>query len=97
MAFVCNAIWTVKPGSEGIVRDALAHLSRAARTEPGNIYYQAYVDPAVPNIFRIFEVYTDADAFAAHGQSDHFIEHAVGTAIPELDDRVREIYETLDV
>ena len=97
MEFVCNAIWTVKPGSEGIVRDALAQLSQATRTEPGNIYYQVYVDPAILNVFRIFEVYTDADAFAAHGQYDHFIEHALGTAIPKLENRVREIYVTLGV
>ena len=96
MAFVCNAIWTAKPGREGIVRDALAQLSPASRSESGNIYYQAYGDPAKPNIFRIFEVYTDAAAFAAHGQSDHFTKHALGTAIPELESREREIYETLD-
>ncbi|UFS58782.1 putative quinol monooxygenase [Subtercola endophyticus] len=97
MAFVCNAIWTVKPGSEEIVSEAIAQLSPATRTEPGNIYYQSYVDPAVPNVFRIFEVYKDADAFAAHATYDHFIEHALGKAIPELESRVREIYETLDV
>lgn len=97
MAFVCNAIWTVKPGSEDIVREAITQLSPATRTEPGNIYYQAYQDPATPNVFRIFEVYTDADAFAEHAKYDHFIEHALGKAIPELDSRVREIYETLDV
>ncbi|GAB3616128.1 hypothetical protein GCM10027416_06850 [Okibacterium endophyticum] len=97
MAFVCNATWTVKPGSEDIVREALTHLSPATRTEPGNIYYQAYVDPDVPTVFRIFEVYTDADAFAAHGASEHFKEHALGKAIPELETRVRDLYETLDV
>lgn len=96
MAFVCNAIWTVKPGSEEIVREALENLSPATRTEPGNLYYQSYVDPEVPNVFRIFEVYKDADAFAAHGQYDHFKEHALGKAIPELETRVRELYETLD-
>lgn len=96
MAFVCNAIWTVKPGREEIVRDAIAQLSPATRTEPGNIYYQPYVDPAVPSVYRIFEVYTDADAFAEHAKYDHFVEFALGTAIPELENRVREIYETLD-
>lgn len=97
MAFVCNAIWTVKPGSEHIVQEALTQLSPATRTEPGNIYYQSYVDPEVPNVFRIFEVYTDADAFAAHGKYDHFTEHALGKAIPELENRERQIFQTLDV
>lgn len=96
MAFICNAIWTVKPGREHIVREALEQLTPATRAEPGNLYYQPYADPDAPNEFRIFEVYSDADAFAAHGQSDHFREHALGKAIPELESRVREVYETLD-
>ncbi|MGO4689834.1 putative quinol monooxygenase [Glaciibacter sp. 2TAF33] len=96
MALVCIATWTAKPGSEDIVRGALAELTPATRTEPGNIYYQPYADPEAPNVFRIFEVYTDADAFEAHGKSAHFAEFALGRAIPELEGRVRETYETLD-
>jgi quinol monooxygenase YgiN len=96
MALVCIATWTVKPGREDIVRDALAELTPATRTEPGCIYYQPYADPQVPNVFRIFEVYRDAAAFDAHGKSAHFAEFALGAAIPELEGRVRETYETLD-
>jgi quinol monooxygenase YgiN len=96
MAFICNAIWTVKEGQAETVREALKNLSPASREEPGCMYYQAYVDPEVPNIFRIFEIYKDADAFAAHGQYDHFKTWALGQAIPALDSRVRELYQTLD-
>jgi quinol monooxygenase YgiN len=96
MAFVCTATWTAQVGREGIVRDALARLSPVTRTEPGNIYYQAYVDPEEPSVFHIFEVYTDAAAFEEHRTSPHFVEHAVGKAIPVLESREREVYATLD-
>lgn len=96
MAFVCSATWTAKPGSEEIVLGALSNLSPASRTEEGNIYYQAYQDPAQPRIFRIFEVYKDEAAFKAHAEYDHFKEWALGTAIPELETRERDFYETLD-
>jgi quinol monooxygenase YgiN len=96
MAFVCSATWIAKPGSESIVNDALQNLSPASRTEEGNIYYQAYQDPAEPSTFRIFEVYTDEAAFTAHAGYDHFKEYALGQAIPELAERRREFFETLD-
>lgn len=97
MAVICNAIWTIRPGGTEAVREALAQLAPATREEPGNLYYQPYWDPATPNVLRIFEVYTDQDALDAHGQSAHFRRYVVETAVPELESRVREIYETVDV
>ena len=96
MAFVCNATWTAKEGEADTVRDALKHLSPASRTEEGNLYYQAYQSPEEPNVFRIFEVYTDEAAFKAHAEYDHFKQWALGQAIPALEERVRDFYETLD-
>jgi quinol monooxygenase YgiN len=96
MAFVCSATWIAKPGRESIVHEALRNLSPASRTEEGNIYYQAYQDPETPGTFRIFEVYVDEAAFKAHAEYDHFVEFALGTAIPELETRQRDFYETLD-
>ncbi|MFT4219044.1 MAG: putative quinol monooxygenase [Microbacterium sp.] len=96
MAFVCSATWIAKPGEEATVRTALEHLSPASRTEPGNVYYQAYQSPDEPNVFRIFEVYADEEAFTAHGRSPHFEQWALGTAIPALETRQRDFYETLD-
>lgn len=96
MAFVCAATWVAKEGEAGTVAEALKHLSPASRTEEGNIYYQAYQDPAEPNTFRIFEVYTDEAAFKQHAEYDHFTEWALGVAIPVLEVRHRDFYETLD-
>jgi quinol monooxygenase YgiN len=97
MAFVCSATWIAKTGEEETVRSALEHLSPASRSEPGNLYYQAYQSPDEPNTFRIFEVYVDEDAFKAHGTSPHFEQWALGSAIPALETRQRDFYETLDV
>lgn len=96
MAFVCSATWTAEPGEEETVRDALAQLSPAAREEPGNLYYQAYQSPEEPTVFRIFEVYTDKDAFKAHVNSEHFARWGVGQAIPALENNEHETYQTLD-
>lgn len=97
MAFVCSATWIAKTGEAETVRTALEHLSPASRSEPGNLYYQAYQSPDEPNTFRIFEVYVDEDAFKAHGTTPHFERWALGSAIPALETRQRDFYETLDV
>jgi quinol monooxygenase YgiN len=96
MAFVCAATWIAKEGQAHVVAEALKHLSPASRTEEGNIYYQAYQSPEEPNTFRIFEVYRDEEAFKKHATYDHFIEWALGQAIPVLETRQRDFYETLD-
>jgi quinol monooxygenase YgiN len=96
MAFVCSATWVAKEGQEHLVAQALQHLAPASRTEPGNIYYQAYQDPAEPRTFRLFEVYKDEAAFKAHAEYEHFKEWALGVAVPQLEVRQRDFYETLD-
>jgi len=96
MAFVCAATWVAKEGHAQLVEEALKHLSPASRTEEGNIYYQSYRDPEDPNTFKIFEVYVDEDAFKKHATYDHFQKWALGQAIPALEIRQRDFFETLD-
>ncbi len=96
MAVVLSATWIAKEGEAETVREALEHLAPASRTEEGNIYYQAYRDPEEPLVFRIFEVYRDQDAVTAHTEYDHFKQWALGRAIPALEERRRDFYETLD-
>lgn len=95
MALVVHATWTAQPGAEDAVRDALAQLSPASRREPGNQFYQAYQDPTAPEVFRIFEIYDDEEAFVAHGASDHFRRYALELAIPLLASRERAFFQTL--
>jgi quinol monooxygenase YgiN len=96
MAIVLSATWIAKPGEEETVREALEHLSPASREEPGNLYYQAYQSPEEPNVFRIFEIYADDAAVKAHTEYEHFQTWAAGQAIPALEERRREFYQTLD-
>lgn len=96
MSVVLSATWIAKEGEEATVLEALRNLSPASRAEPGNIYYQAYQDPAEPRVFRIFEIYADEDAVTAHTQYEHFQTWAAGQAIPALEERRREFFQTLD-
>lgn len=96
MAFVCSATWIAKPGEEETVRSALEQLSPASRSEEGCLYYQAHQNADEPNVFRIFELYVDEDAFKKHGTYPHFEQWALGQAIPALETRDRAFSETFD-
>ena len=95
MSYVVSAIWTANPGSEDVVLDAIEKLTPLSREEPGNLVYQAFQDPAEPSVFRLFEIYEDEDAYAAHGASDHFKQYALEQAIPVLANRERAFFETI--
>ena len=95
MAYVVSATWIAQPGKEDVVLDAIEKLTPPSRMEPGNRFYQAYQDPAEPTVFRLFEVYDDEAAYAAHGASEHFAEYALGQAIPVLASRERGFFETI--
>ena len=95
MAYVVSATWTAEPGQEDVVLDAIEKLTPPSREEPGNAYYQADQDPAEPGVFRLFEIYDDEEAYAAHGASPHFKEFALEQAIPVLANRERAFFQTI--
>ena len=97
MPFVCSATWTVQPGKEDVVRDALSRLAPASRNEPGCQAYVVHQNPEEPSVFRIFEIYDDEDAFTAHTGYPHFEKYGLGQAIPVLASREREFTAVLDV
>lgn len=96
MAYVVTAVWTVKPGQEDIVSEAIAALVRPSRAEPGCRFYQPYRDPDQPLVFRLFEIYDDEAAYRAHGESEHFQRLGFGQAIPALETRERAFFETFE-
>jgi quinol monooxygenase YgiN len=96
MAVVLKATWTAKEGAEATVLDAIEKLTPPSRAEPGCRFYQAYRDPTEPRVVHIFEIYDDEDAVAAHGASEHFERYALGQALPALESREREFFETID-
>jgi quinol monooxygenase YgiN len=96
MAYVVLARWTAKPGEEAAVAAALAQLIEPSRAEPGNLLYEDNRDPENPAVFLLYEQYADEAAYAAHGASPHFQEHAAGDAFDRLAAREREFYTTLE-
>jgi quinol monooxygenase YgiN len=96
MAYVVTAVWTAQPGQEDIVRDAILQLVPLSRAEPGCRFYQPYTDPDDPQVFRLFEVYDDEQAYRAHGESEHFQRLGFGLAIPVLEGRERAFFQTLE-
>ncbi len=95
MAYVVIARWTAQEGREEEVKRALEQLIEPSRAEPGNRCYQPSRDPLNPCVFVLYELYDDEAAYRAHGDSEHFQRLAVQTAIPLLESREREFYETV--
>ena len=96
MTYVVTARWLAKEGEEEKVREAITKMIEPSRAEPGCLFYQPNRDPENPCVFFFYELYTDEEAYRAHGESEHFQRHAIGEAIPLLESRERIFYETLD-
>ncbi|MDX6653968.1 MAG: hypothetical protein QOH18_678 [Solirubrobacterales bacterium] len=90
MAYVVIARWTAKEGEEDAVAAALTGLIEPSRAEPGNLTYVVHRDPEDARRFVIYEGYVDADAYAAHADSDHFRRLGIEDGIPRLASRERE-------
>jgi len=76
------AILDAKPGSEDAFRARIVDLVRHVRQEPGCITFTAYEARDTPGRFYLYEVYTDATAFATHLTTDHV--HTFISSIPQL-------------
>ena len=76
------AILDARPGLEEAFRERIVELVRAVRREPGCIAFTAYEARDTPGRFYLYEVYTDAAAFATHLQTEHV--HTFISAIPDL-------------
>ena len=87
--------WVAKEGEADEVARALDNLLEPSMAEPGILEYRAHRDVEDPNVFFMFEVYTDAAAYEAHVETPHFQEWGFGHAIPRLEERRREFYAPL--
>ena len=96
MAFVVAAIWRAKPGEAKRITDVILTMTPLSREEPGNLYYQAQVNPENPEEFFLYEQYTDAQAYEDHKNTSHFQEHVFGYAIEYLAERSVKTYQTID-
>ena len=96
MAYVVCAKWTAKEGEEGRLAEICDEMTEPSRAEPGNLFYQAHRAPEHPRLFYLYEQYEDEAGYEAHMASEHFPRLVKGEAIPHLESREREFYETLD-
>jgi quinol monooxygenase YgiN len=62
----------VKAGKNAEFEKAFREMQAGVRAhEPGNVYYDFFIDNTDPQLYVIVERYKDADAVAAHGKTDH--------------------------
>lgn len=85
-----SVIYEVKPGRMDAVLEALARMRREVVVhEPAcSIYQVSKVDGAENRLF-LYEVYNDAAALQAHGETPHFQAIIKNEVIPMLDNRER--------
>jgi (4S)-4-hydroxy-5-phosphonooxypentane-2,3-dione isomerase len=95
MAYTVSVTWIAKAGEEDAVAAALRQLVEPSLAEEGVLIYIPHRDPEDSRRFDIFEQYTDADAYTAHTETEHFQRLGFGDAIPRLEDRRREFYVPL--
>lgn len=89
MSFVVIAHYRANAGAEDAVADALRHMIEPTRAEPGNRRYEVYRSPEDPAVFALCEEYDDAEAFAAHVRSAHFVRWLKDGVLPLLSSRQR--------
>lgn len=65
------AEFTALPAQAEAVAALLADLVDAVRTEPGNIVFDAHRKTENPDVFFVYEVYADREAFDVHLSSEH--------------------------
>jgi quinol monooxygenase YgiN len=84
---------TVKPGHESEVFALLAGFIDAARSEPGNLAFDAYRKIGDDRSYVLLERYASREALAEHRATPHFTQTLLGTIVPLLDSRTIEEYD----
>jgi quinol monooxygenase YgiN len=64
--------FTFSPQDAENARSLLRELRDASVKEPGVILFEAGQSSDEPNVFGLWEVYRDTDAFGAHRATEHF-------------------------
>lgn len=96
MSYVISAWWTAKPGNEDEIVGIIEAMSARSREEPGCLAYQAHLSSQSTSTFFLYERYADEEAFRAHVDSEHYRRLVEERALPLLEERSIERYETLE-
>jgi quinol monooxygenase YgiN len=87
---------TIARGNEDQVYALLPGLIRGARSEPGNLAFDAYPALDDPSNYILLERYTSREAFAEHRETAHFKAIMLGKILPLLANRVIEQYDVVE-
>ena len=66
------AILTARPGKAEALQALLFGMAPHSRAEPGNLRWDIWQDQAQPGRFVLDELYTGAEAAAAHRETPHY-------------------------
>jgi quinol monooxygenase YgiN len=96
VSFVVIATWVAKPGEAETIRKILATVTPLNRAEPKLLQFQAHVSTEDPNVFMLYEHYTDESGYADHRATETFQTHVVGSALPNLAERDVQTFRPID-
>ena len=96
MAYVVTATWKARAGEEAAVEALLRNVAAASRREPGCLLFWTHRSVDEPGRFFLYEQYASEAAFQTHAASEHVRTFVLEDAVQRLDERRREMYETLD-
>jgi quinol monooxygenase YgiN len=69
------------------IAEALRQLAAASRNEPGCVSYVPHQVEGDPDTVLLYEQYADAKAQAAHRETPHFKQYAVGVLYQKMRER----------
>ena len=87
---------TIAAGNEDKVYALLPQLISGARSEPGNLAFDAYPALDDPSNYVLLERYTSRAAFADHRETPHFKQIMLDQILPLLANRVIEQYDVVE-
>jgi quinol monooxygenase YgiN len=94
--FVVAARYYTKEGKDNEVAEILKKMTPISRAEPGCALYVVNRSTEDPRKFLLYEQYRGKAGYEAHMATEAFKENILGKAVPLLESRERDFYETLD-
>jgi autoinducer 2-degrading protein len=93
---IAVATYIVKEGNETTVEEALRAMIPPTRREPGCLAYTVQRSQESPRKVLLYEVYVDEAAVEAHRASPHFQQYVLGIVRPLVENRVVEVYRSIE-
>jgi len=84
------------PEDRADIAESLRKLAEASRKEPGCVTYVPHQVEGDPDTIVIYEQYADSKAMAAHRETPHFKEFAVGVLYQKMRERSVENLNALN-